>query len=609
VTPVRRRVLELMRPYRRQVVFAGLGIVGSTAVTIAAPLLLRYAIDNGVVKHDRGPVTQAALAYLGLALARPLLERLVVLSSARAGERFLGDMRVAAYDQLQALSVPFFESERAGVLVSRLTADVQSLTTFVRQVLVEVVGNLLLLVVTLTVLVFLSPLLAASILVSVPILVVSSAWYRKRSQPVFLAIRDRTADVMTALQEGLTGIRVVQSFARERDQETRFRARSWDLVRAWRTASLINVRFFPAITLAQAVSTAAVLTTGGFLYWHGSVSIGTIGAFALYLTGLFDPVARLGDWYSELQSGRAALTKIVGLLETEPTVQPGTRTLPSTGTLTVDAATFSYTAAGPPAVEDVSLKIEQGEHLALVGATGAGKSTLAKLLTRQYDPGLGRVTFADVDLRDVSATSLREQIVFLPQEGHLFAGSIADNVRLARPDASDDEVESALARIGARDRFDSLPAGIHTDVQTRGVRLSSGERQLIALARAALVEPAVIVLDEATSSLDPGTERDVERAIAVVSQDRTVITIAHRLSTAERADRVALFENGRLVEIASHDTLVAQGARYAALWASWQAGLAEERPGLIVERADQDEEDTPSRRAARPQDEPRGERE
>ncbi len=577
-------------------------------MTIAAPLLLRYAIDQGVVKHDRGPVTQAALAYLVLALARPLVERLVVLSSARAGERFLGDMRVAAYDHLQALSVPFFESERAGVLVSRLTADVQSLTTFVRQVLVEVVGNLLLLIVTLTVLVVLSPLLAASILVSVPILLASSAWYRKRSGPVFLAIRDRTADVMTALQEGLTGIRVVQSFARERDQETGYRERSWGLVRAWRTASLVNVRFFPAISLAQSVSTAAVLAAGGYLYWHGRVTLGTIGAFALYLTGLFDPVARLGDWYSELQSGRAALTKIVGLLETEPTVQPGARVLPSRGTLAIDAATFSYDT-GPPAVVDVSLRIEQGEHLALVGATGAGKSTLAKLLTRQYDPGTGTVRFGDVDLRDADATSLREQIVFLPQEGHLFAGSIADNVRLARPDATDEAVESALGRIGALGRFQRLPVGIHTDVQTRGVRLSSGERQLIALARAALVDPAVIVLDEATSSLDPGTERDVERAIAAVSQGRTVITIAHRLSTAERADRVALFEGGRLVEIASHDALVAQGARYAALWDSWQAGLADERPAVVVEHAEAQVDDEPSRRASRPQDEPRGERE
>ena len=608
MSPVRRRVGAMLRPYRRQIGLAALGIVGTTGVTIAAPLLLAYAIDSGVRKHDFGPVNRAALIYLGLALVRPLLERLIVLSSARAGERFLGDLRVAAYDHLQDLSMPFFESERAGVLVSRLTADVQSLTTFVRQVLVEVVGNLLLLVVTLIVLVVLSPVLAAVVFVSLPILVVSSASYRKRSQPTFLALRDRVADVMTSLQEGLTGIRVVQSFGREREHEQAYRVHSWSLVRAWRAASLVNMRFFPAISLAQAVSTAAVLATGGYLYWHGRVTICTVAAVALYLTSLFEPVGRLGDWYSELQSGRAALTKIVQLLETPVSVEPGTRALPHSGELVVDAAHFSY-ASGPPAVDGVTMAITQGEHLALVGATGAGKSTLAKLLTRQYDPLSGSVRFGGIDLRDATSESLRERIVFLPQEGHLFAGSIAENVRLARPGASAEEVEAALARIGARERFSSLPEGIHTDVQTRGLRLSSGERQLIALARAALVEPAVIVLDEATSSLDPGTERDVERAIAAVSEDRTVITIAHRLSTAERADRVALLEHGRLVELASHDELVAQGARYAALWASWQAGQETVRQGEVrVEHAQDEREDEPARRATRPQDEPRGER-
>jgi ATP-binding cassette subfamily B protein len=552
-------------------------------------------------------VNRAALAYLALALFRPLFERLVVLSSARAGERFLGDLRVAAYDHLQALSMPFFESERAGVLVSRLTADVQSLTTFVRQVLVEIVGNMLLLVVTLTILVFLSPLLTLAVFASLPILVVSSASYRKRSQPVFLALRDRIADVLTALQEGLTGMRVVQSFAREREQEQSYRERSNALVGAWRAASLVNIRFFPAISLAQAVSMSAVLATGGYLYWHGRVSLGTLAAFLIYLGSLFEPVARLGDWYSELQSGRAALTKIVDLLETPVTLPSGGRELPERGELVVDAVQFSYDG-DTPALEEVSLTVRQGEHLALVGATGAGKSTLAKLVTRQYDPGTGTVTFGGVDLRDASDESLRRRIVFLPQEGHLFAGSIADNVRLARPNASDEDVEAALGRIGALQRFAALPGGIHTDVQTRGVRLSSGERQLIALARAALLDPAVIVLDEATSSLDPGTERDVERAIAAVSQGRTVITIAHRLSTAERADRVALLDRARLVELATHDALVAQGARYAALWASWQAGLEVVRPQLSVERSRAEAEDEPARRASRPQDEPRGER-
>jgi ATP-binding cassette subfamily B protein len=235
---------------------------------------------------------------------------------------------------------------------------------------------------------------------------------------------------------------------------------------------------------------------------------------------------------------------------------------------------FAYGSATAPAVDDVTLTIEAGEHLALVGATGAGKSTLAKLLVRAYDPGAGAIRFGGVDLRDASLVSLRSRIVFVPQEGHLFSGSLADNVRLARPGASDDEVREALRAIGALERFESLSEGLATDVRSRGVRLSSGERQLVSIARIALVDPSVIVLDEATSSLDPQTEAAVEHALSVLARGRTVITIAHRLSTAERSDRVAVMEHGRLVEFASHDELVANGDRYARLWASWQAGLA-----------------------------------
>jgi ATP-binding cassette subfamily B protein len=301
--------------------------------------------------------------------------------------------------------------------------------------------------------------------------------------------------------------------------------------------------------------------------------VGTVVAFALYLISLFDPVARLGDWYSEFQSGRAALAKISSLLAEPATVIGGAGSLPARGELRADGVTFAY-ADSTPAVADVSLTVAAGEHLALVGATGAGKSTLAKLLVRAYDPQRGAISLGGTDLRDATLDALRARIVFVPQEGHLFSGSIADNVRLGRPGATDDEVREALRSIGALARVEALPDGLATDVRSRGVRLSAGERQLVSIARVALVDPAVIVLDEATSSLDPRTEAAVEHALSVLMRGRTVITIAHRLSTAERADRVAVMEHGRLVEIASHDELVAQGDRYARLWASWQAGLA-----------------------------------
>lgn len=562
----------ILRPYRRLIVLAGLSMIGATAISLAAPLLMKVAIDQGIDKHDAHVINAVAAVYIVLVILRPLLERAIVLCSARAGERFLGDLRVAAFDRIQALSLPFFEGTQSGVLVSRLTADVQTLTTFTRLVLVEVVGSVLLLVSSVGVLIWLSPELSLVLLVSIPPLAWASFRYGKRSRPAFLDLRDRVADTMTALQEGLTGVRVVQSFGREEDRYAFYRLRSREQVRAWRRISLVNIGFFPMIAFAQSLALAALLVAGGRLYRDGRVSVGTIVAFALYLLSLFDPIARLGDWYSELQSGRAALAKIAGLLETPVTVAGGETSLAG-GSLAVEDVTFAY-GDGLPAVDGVSLAVEPGEHLALVGATGAGKSTLAKLLVRFYDPQRGRVTLGGTDLREATLAELRRRVVFVPQEGHLFSGSLADNVRLARPEASDDEVREALRAIGALERFEALADGLETDVRSRGVRLSAGERQLVSLARLALDDPAVIVLDEATSSLDPQSEAAVERALQALARGRTVITIAHRLSTAERADRVAVMEHGRLVEIASHDELVRNGDRYARLWASWQAGLA-----------------------------------
>ena len=570
---MRETIGPILRPHRPLIAAAGAAMVGATAVSLAAPLLVKIAIDRGIGHHDVHVIDVIALVYVALVLVRPVLERTIVLCSARAGERFLGDLRVAAYDKLQALSLPFFEQTKAGVLVSRLTADVQTLTTFTRLVLVEVVGSVLLFLVSIAILIALSPLLSLVMLVSVPLLVWSSLRYGKRSRPAFLALRDRVADTMTSLQEGLAGVRVVQSFGRETDRYASYRARSRAQVSAWRRISLVNIGFFPMIAFAQSLALAAVLVVGGYLHRNGRVSVGTIVAFALYLISLFDPIARLGDWFSEFQSGRAALTKIALLLETPATVAGGSTPVPARGPLVAENVTFAY-GGGAPAVREVSLSIDAGEHLALVGATGAGKSTLAKLLVRGYDPAEGRVAFAGVDLREAPLDELRRRIVFVPQEGHLFSGTIADNVRLARPEAPDEQVREALRAIGALERFESLPGGLGNDVRSRGVRLSSGERQLVSIARVALADPAVIVLDEATSSLDPQNEAAVEHALGVLARGRTVITIAHRLSTAERADRVAVLEHGRLVEIASHAELVAQGDRYARLWASWQAGLS-----------------------------------
>jgi ATP-binding cassette subfamily B protein len=574
-----RHASALARPVRRRYLSAAAAVILSTLITLAGPALVRYAVDAGIKKHDYRPLDVAAIVFLGLATVKPAVVRAQILLAASAGERFLGALRTAAFDKLQSLPLGFFERERAGVLVSRLTSDVQSLTEFVREALVEVAGSALQIVLTVIALLILSPTLAAVSLVALPILVASSWSFHHSAGRAYHAIRDRVAETLTALQEGLAGVRVVQAFRRERRTLERYKPRSEAQVSAWRRASFVNIRLFALIPLAQTIALIGVLLVAASMYRDGSISEGTIAAFVLYLIQLFDPIARFSEWLGDFRQGLAALAKIVGLLETPSAIveSPGAVELPAQGNLVLDNVTFGYDGARP-VVRRVSLDIEPAAHVALVGATGAGKSTLAKLLTRQYDPREGHILLGGVDLREATLESLRHRIVMLPQEGHLFSGTIADNVRLAQPDASDDDVRRALRRIGALHRFESLPDGLNTDVQTRGVRLSAGERQLVGIARVALADPAVIVLDEATSSLDPGTEAAVERALAAVAEGRTVVTIAHRLSTAERADRVVVMEYGRVVEVASHDELVQHGERYARLWASWQAGLAATGP-------------------------------
>ena len=567
---MKRWVWPLVRRRARLIAAALVAVLASTALTIAGPALVKYAIDDGLRAGDERALELAALGFLALAVSKPVVQRAITLVTARAGELFLADLRTLAYDRLQELSLPYFEAERAGVLVSRLTADVQSLTNFVRMALVEVTSNLILLVATAAVLLALEPKLFAFALVSLPLIAVAWLVYHRRSHRAYTAIRETIAATLASLQERFAGVRVIQAFRREDDMFTAYEERSREQIGAWKRASYVNVSFWPVIEVSRAISLTVVLVAGAAMFDRGEVTIGTVAAFVLYLTSLFDPIARLAEWFSEMRSGQAALAKIVGVLDEQVTVHEHDepRELPRAGAHTAAEVAYEYDS-GRPVLEDVGVAIDHGERIALVGPTGAGKSTFAKLLARKYDPLAGAVAFGDVDLRHASLDSLRDRILFVPQEGHLFSGTIADNVRLARPDAADEEVREALAAIGALDRFERLPDGLDTDVRARGVRLSAGERQLVSLARVMLADPAVIVLDEATSSVDPGTERAVERALKTVAQGRTVITIAHRLSTAERADRVAVLDRGRLVEVGTHEDLVGRGGYYAGLWSSW----------------------------------------
>jgi ATP-binding cassette subfamily B protein len=317
------------------------------------------------------------------------------------------------------------------------------------------------------------------------------------------------------------------------------------------------------------LATALIVGVGGWMYTRDMVSVGTIIATVLLFVQLFEPVQQLSQLYNTLQSSAASLHKLFGILDTEPDVQDGNRDLPRSGVLVVDRVGFRYPETESPVLSDVSITVADGERLALVGPTGAGKSTLAKLMARLYDPTEGSITFDGVDLRDATLSSLRQRVVVVPQEGFLFGGTIADNVRIARWEATDDDIRDAFDAIGALERFDEFPEGIHTEVRERGSRLSAGERQLVSLARAALVDPAVLVLDEATSNLDPGTEFIVERALDKLMSGRTTIVVAHRLSTIQRADRIGVIDGGRLVELGDHAELVALGGRYAALADAW----------------------------------------
>jgi ATP-binding cassette subfamily B protein len=474
----------------------------------------------------------------------------------------------------------FFDSEQTGRLVSRMTSDVDALQELLQLGLVLFVTNGLLIVFTIVVMLITSPLLALISFAGLPAVIWASVWFRRVSNKAYLDVRDRVGQTLSTLQEGLSGVRVIQAFGQEDRQVGRFSKRNEAQYAANMRAVKVQALYFPLVEFSGIASTALVVGVGGVLVHQHRVTLGVITAFVLYLTNLFEPIQQLSQVFNTVQSAGAALSKIFGLLDVRSPLResPGAVDLPARGILSVRDVGFAY-GDGPAVLSHVDLEVAAGERLALVGPTGAGKSTLAKLMSRFYDPVSGTVSFGGVDLRQATLRSLRERIVVVPQEGYLFQGTVMDNVRLGRAGATDDEVRLAMDQIGVLERFEALPEGLQTEVRERGSRLSAGERQLVSLARAALTRADLLVLDEATSSLDPGTEAVVERAMTKLMEGRTVVVIAHRLSTAERADRVAVVDAGGLAELGTHDELVSAGGPYAALFASWtSAGRAAGTP-------------------------------
>ena len=572
---VLRRAAARLVPYRRLVAGASVLVVVSTAAVLAGPLLVRYGIDHGIRPGDTAALDRSVIAYVAVALAAYVASRLQVLLVSRAGEGFLRDLREGVFEHLVGLSMPFFDREKAGVVVARMTADIDSLQELVQMGLIQMVSSCLLIVGSLVVLAAVSPTLLAVCLVPLPLVVAASVKFQRDSNDAYLAVRDRIGLTLSALQEGISGVRVIQAYGRESFETERFARRNRRLYDAHMRSVRVQAWYLPVIEGASLVCTALVVGIGGRMVADGRLTVGTVAFFVLTLSNLFEPVQQLSQLFNTVQSSGASLRKLFDLLDTEPDLAEPDQpiALAECGALVVDGVGFAY-PGGEEVLSGVSLTLGAGEKLALVGPTGAGKSTLAKLMARLYDPTVGSVSFDGTDLRLASGTDLRRRITVVPQEGFLFAGTIRDNVRIGRPDATDAEVDAALDRLGVLDRFAGLPDGLDTEVNERGSRLSAGERQLISLARAALADPAVLVLDEVTSSLDPGTEVLVDEALTRLFEGRSVVVIAHRLSTAARSDRVGVVAEGRLVEIGPHAELVAAGGRYAELYRNWVGGLA-----------------------------------
>jgi len=565
-----RRLWSLLDKYHRKIYFALALIALWTACLLAGPALVKYGIDHGLTAKDQTALYLSAGLYLCIAVAGFWFGRAAIWSVSKIGEPFLRELRNKVFRHLISLDLGFFETEQTGRLVARLTSDVDAMQDLVQIGLAQFAQNVFLFVGAVVVILVLSWQLALCTLVVVPPVVWASRWFRRESSRAFLEVRDRIGHNLATLQEGLAGVRVVQAFGREPAFARRFRATNEAQYDANLETVRISTRYFPFIEYCGVGGTALIIGIGGWFTTINIVTVGTVAAFVLYLNNLFEPVQQLSQLYNTLQQAGAALKKLVLLLDTVPAIaeQPNARDLAPEGALEVEHVSFRY-GKGPLVLHDVSVTVGLGERLALVGPTGAGKSTLAKLMCRFYDPVDGEVRYAGQSLADATLRSLRHRIVVVPQEGFLFAGTIRDNVRVGRPDASDADVDDALHALGIRERFLALPEGLDTEVRERGSRLSAGERQLVSLARAALADPALLILDEATSNLDPGTEREVEHALEALTSGRSVVVVAHRLSTAARADRIGVVDEGRLQELGNHAELLRREGRYASLWASW----------------------------------------
>ncbi len=540
----------------------------STMSRVAGPMVIREGVDRGIIPQNTSVITNAALVFVAIVVAQYISTRVTLYTVAWMGERFMMDLRNRVFNHVLRMDMAFFGRTKTGVLVARLTSDVESLQVFAAEGVIQVVGSTMMVV-------------GVSVALFVPLLLAISYRFGRDSGRAYRRWRSQVGKVLAALSENISGVREVQANAQEQRQEERFSEVDEEFFKRGMAAAKTVVTYFPGVDLLRAIGLALVLYVGGSRVLDGEMSLGSMIAFLLYLNWFFEPIVQLANIYNLLQGALAALYKLYGLLDEEPAIREAKKTIPLApqvkGEISVDRLTFGYDH-DTPVLSDLDLSIPAGQRLAVVGSTGSGKSTMVRLIARFYDPQTGAVTLDGIDIRRLSFTDLRRAVALVPQEGFLFEDSLRFNLSFGREEMSDQELWEACRRVGIAEWVESLPEGLDTLMRERGNRLSSGERQLVALTRALIVDPPIVILDEATSNLDPGTENQIETALETLLAGRTSIVVAHRLQTARRADRVLVMEAGK-VEDGTYEELANRGGPFAELIRTWELSERRDRAG------------------------------
>jgi ATP-binding cassette subfamily B protein len=563
----------------------GLGVVALIFVTLvslanqAGPLLIddgTNAVKSGVFTHQSsgawGKVVLYAILYFVAIGVSAAAQNSQVRTTGRLAARVMNDLRVKVFTHLQRMSLDFYTDEKAGVIMTRMTSDIENLQQLLQDGLAQfAVQGLTMIVITVVLFALNVKLALITTLAIIPVLTVLSLWFRVASETGYQRVRDGIANVLSDLSESLHGVRVVTAHNRQRHNVLHHRNVVGEYRDANNYTAQINAIYGPGTQMLSFLGQVVLLGVGGTMVLHRELTIGALFAFMLYLNRFLQPITLLVQQYNAFQQGNASILKLNTLLTQEPSVPEDNDAAvlpPINGNIRFDHVTFGYDPH-TPVLHDIDLEIQAGQSVAFVGPTGAGKSTMAKLVTRFYDPTEGRVLIDGHDIRHVTIESLRTQLGVVPQEPFLFAGTVRDNIAFARADVSDDEVREAIRTVGLMEVVERLPEEINTVVHERGQSLSSGERQLIALARAFVAQPRVLVLDEATSNLDLLSESKIEAALDILLEGRTAILIAHRLTTAMKADRIVVIDDGGILEIGSHEELVEKGGRYAEMYDTW----------------------------------------